>query len=144
MADVFTREKRSEVMSKIRSRGTKPENLVAKYLFSRGLRYRRNDKRYPGHPDLVFPKYRTVVFVHGCFWHLHEGCRYARIPEDHAAYWSEKLLKNRERDRKEQEELRAMGWKVIVVWECSLRGKDRERTLESLYDQVTGSDFQAR
>lgn len=141
MADVFTKEKRSEVMSHIRCRGTKPEIIVAKYLFSKGLRYRKNDKRYPGHPDLVFPKYKTVVFVHGCFWHLHEGCRMARIPKGNYEYWSEKLLRNRQRDQEEQQKLKAMGWKVIVVWECTLSPKQREKTLSDLLEEIRGSDF---
>lgn len=144
MADVFTKEKRSEVMSRIRSRGTRPEILVAKYLFSRGLRYRKNDKRYPGHPDLVFPKYRTMVFVHGCFWHLHEGCRLARMPKGNYEYWRDKLLRNRQRDQEEQQKLKAMGWKVIVVWECTLKGKLKDRTLEDLCSEIKGSDYQGK
>ena len=113
MADVFSKEKRSEVMSKIRGKDTKPEILVRKYLHSRGLRFRKNDKRYPGHPDIVLPKYKTIVLVHGCFWHLHEGCKYARIPKSNVEYWQNKLYGNKERDKRTKKELEDMGWKSI-------------------------------
>ena len=111
--------------------------LVRKYLFARGLRFRKNDKRYPGRPDVVLPKYKTAVFVHGCFWHLHEGCKYAKMPKSNVEYWEEKLYKNRERDARNQEELKAMGWTVLTVWECELKKDKREETLEILYDKIT-------
>ena len=137
MADVLTPEQRSYNMSQIKNKDTKPEEIVRKYLFSKGLRYRKNDKRYPGHPDIVLPKYKTVVFVHGCFWHMHDNCKYARLPKTNAEYWKNKLLKNKERDSIEQQELRSMGWNVLVVWECELRKDRRKQTLETLYDKVT-------
>ena len=140
MADKFSKETRSYIMSRIRGKDTKPEilvRLVRKYLFARGLRFRKNDKRYPGRPDVVLPKYKTAVFVHGCFWHLHEGCKYAKMPKSNVEYWEEKLYKNRERDARNQEELKAMGWTVLTVWECELKKDKREETLEILYDKIT-------
>lgn len=119
-------------MSRIRGKDTKPEILVRKYLFARGLRFRKNDKRYPGRPDVVLPKYKTAVFVHGCFWHLHEGCKYAVMPKSNVDYWKKKLYCNRERDARNQAELKAMGWTVLTVWECELKKDKRDKTLESL------------
>ena len=141
MADVLTPDQRSYNMSCIKNKNTKPEKIVRNFLFSKGLRYRKNDRRYPGHPDVVLPKYKTVVFVHGCFWHLHENCRYARLPKSNIDYWSKKLTKNKERDAREQAELRNMGWKVIVVWECELKKDKRQQTLDNLYKQITGRNF---
>ena len=135
--DKFSKETRSRVMSRIKSKDTKPEILVRSYLFSRGLRFRKNDKRYPGSPDIVLPKYKTVVFVHGCFWHLHEGCKYAVMPKSNVDYWKPKLYRNRERDKRNQEELKKLGWKVITVWECQLKKDKVEYTLEGLYHQIT-------
>ena len=148
MADKFSKETRSYIMSRIRGKDTKPEILVRKYLFARGLRFRKNDglrfrkndKRYPGRPDVVLPKYKTAVFVHGCFWHLHEGCKYAKMPKSNVEYWEEKLYRNRERDARNQEELKAMGWTVLTVWECELKKDKREETLEILYNQITSQD----
>lgn len=127
-------------MSRIRSKDTKPEEIVRKYLFSKGLRFRKNDRRYPGHPDVVLPKYKTVVFVNGCFWHRHEGCRYASIPATNREYWNQKFERNVERDAREQKELRELGWRVIVVWECELKKAVREETLERLYHEITDSE----
>ena len=124
MVDTFSKETRSYVMSRIKCKDTKPEIIVRSYLFSRGLRFRKNDKRYPGSPDIVLPKYKTIVFVHGCFWHLHEGCKYARIPKSNVDYWEKKLYRNR-------------GWNVITVWECELKKDNVEQTLEDLYAQIT-------
>ena len=137
MVDRFSRETRSHVMSRIRGKDTKPEILVRSYLFSRGLRFRKNDRRYPGSPDIVLPKYQTIVFVHGCFWHLHEGCRYAVMPKSNVGYWKKKLYGNRERDERNRKELEEMGWYVITVWECQLKGDKREQTLDDLYAQIT-------
>ena len=140
MVDKFSKETRSYVMSRIRGKDTKPEVLVRKYLFSRGLRFRKNDKRYPGRPDIVLPKYKTAVFVHGCFWHLHEGCKYAVMPKSNVDYWEKKLYGNRERDARNQAELKAMGWTVLTVWECELKKDKREKTLEVLYTQITSKE----
>ena len=140
MTDTLNEQQRHYNMSRIRSKDTKPEEIVRKYLFSKGLRFRKNDRRYPGHPDVVLPKYKTVVFVNGCFWHRHEGCRYASIPATNREYWNQKFERNVERDAREQKELRELGWRVIVVWECELKKAVREETLERLYDEVTDSE----
>ena len=137
MVDTFSKETRSYIMSRIKGKDTKPEIIVRSYLFSRGLRFRKNDKRYPGSPDIVLPKYNTIVFVHGCFWHLHEGCKYVRIPKSNVDYWEKKLYRNRERDKHNQKELEKMGWNVITVWECELKKNKVEHTLEELYIQIT-------
>ncbi len=136
VADKFSKETRSYIMSRVRSKDTKPEILVRSYLFSRGLRFRKNDKRYPGSPDIVLPKYKTIVFVHGCFWHLHEGCKYATMPKSNVEFWKKKLYRNKERDEHNQKELEEMGWTVITVWECQLKKDKVEQTLEDLYTQI--------
>lgn len=133
----MTPEKRHETMSHIRGKDTKPEVIVRKYLFSRGLRYRKNDRRLLGHPDMVFPKYRKVLFVNGCFWHGHEGCRYFRLPSTNVPFWKAKIERNRERDARVAKELKELGWEVITVWECEIRRKaDREKALDGIYLQV--------
>ena len=137
MTDTLNEQQRHYNMCRIRSKDTKPEEIVRKYLFSKGLRFRKNDRRYPGHPDVVLPKYKTVVFVNGCFWHRHEGCRYASTPATNREFWNQKFERNVERDAREQKELREMGWNVIVVWECELKKAAREETLERLYNEIT-------
>ena len=137
MVDKFTKETRSYVMSQIKGKDTKPEIIVRKYLFSKGLRFRKNDKRYPGSPDIVLPKYKTVVFVHGCFWHLHDGCKHAVMPKSNIDYWKKKLYGNKERDERNQKELEEMGWNVITVWECQLKKDKLKQTLEDLYVEIT-------
>ncbi|MBT1171842.1 very short patch repair endonuclease [Bifidobacterium sp. MA2] len=128
-------------MSHIRGKDTSIEVLVRSYLFRRGLRFRKNDRRYPGHPDVVLPKYRTIVFVNGCFWHMHEGCPRCSMPKSNVEFWTAKLLRNRERDVAQRAELAAAGWRVIVVWECELAKAVREDRLARLYDQiVVGAD----
>lgn len=136
MADIKSKESRSYNMSRIKGKGTKPEELVRKYLFSRGFRYRKNDKRLPGSPDIVLPKYRTVIFVNGCFWHKHEGCKYFVWPRDNAEFWKEKIQANVMRDERKQTELIAQGWNVIIVWECELKKARREETLTSLEAKI--------
>lgn len=138
MSDIHDKKTRSFNMSQVRNRNTKPEEIVRKYLFARGLRYRKNDKRYPGHPDIVLPKYRTVIFVHGCFWHMHQGCSKATLPATNTDFWKNKLTSNSKRDAKEKVELETMGWQVLIVWECQLKKSVREETLSSLYKQITG------
>lgn len=135
MADVYSKEKRSEVMSKIRGKDTKIENLVRKWLFSKGYRYRKNDNRYPGRPDIVLPKYKTAIFIHGCFWHGHEGCRYHTIPKTRTEFWVSKIRSNEERDQKKVRLLEEMGWKVITIWECELR-KNKQEKLEALLREI--------
>ncbi|URN50011.1 very short patch repair endonuclease [Methanobrevibacter sp. TLL-48-HuF1] len=137
MVGKFSKEVRSYNMSRIRSKDTKPEILVRSYLFSKGLRFRKNDKRYPGSPDVVLPKYKTIVFVHGCFWHLHEGCKYAAMPKSNVEFWEKKLYGNKERDERNKKELEELGWKVITVWECELKKDKIEQTLARLYTQIT-------
>ena len=107
-------------MAAIRGKDTKPELLVRKFLFSRGFRYRLNHPHLPGHPDLVLRKYRTVIFVNGCFWHGHENCKYFRLPKTNIEFWQKKIERNKERDKKEQCQLAAMGWHCITIWECQL------------------------
>lgn len=129
-------EQRHENMSHIRSTNTKPEEIVRNHLFSKGFRYRKNDKRYPGKPDIVLPKYRTLVYVNGCFWHQHAGCKYAAIPKSNQEYWLPKLARNTERDEIVHREAVEAGWSVIIVWECSIKGKCRNRSLEALAEYI--------
>ena len=137
MTDVHSKATRSYNMSRIRGKDTNPEEIVRKYLFSKGLRYRKNDKRYPGHPDIVLPKYKTIVFVHGCFWHLHDNCKYAVMPSSNIDFWKKKLMGNRDRDKIVQKQLEQSRWRVIVVWECQLKKHQREDTLRTLYRKIT-------
>ena len=134
--DVHSRKTRSYNMSQIKASDTKPEEIVRKYLFSKGLRYRKNDKRLPGTPDIVLSKYKTVVFVNGCFWHAHEDCKYFVMPKTNEEFWSNKLQKNVERDLKNYEALKELGWNVIVIWECQLRN-DKGNALEYLFYNIT-------
>ena len=137
MADKHSAEVRSYNMSRIRGKDTKPEELVRKFLFSKGYRYRKNDSRLPGKPDIVLPKYRTVIFVNGCFWHHHD-CRYFVWPKNNADFWKEKIDRNVSRDREEKAKLQEMGWKVLVVWECELKHA-KEHTLGELMEKISES-----
>ena len=130
--DVHDKATRSYNMSCIKGKGTKPEEFVRKYLFSQGFRYRKNDKRLPGTPDIVLPKYRTVIFVNGCFWHGHEGCKYFVWPKNNADFWKKKIEQNIARDKRDFLLLQEAGWRVIVVWECSLKKNVCIKTLELL------------
>lgn len=134
--DVHDKKTRSYNMSRIMGKNTKPEETVRKYLFSQGFRYRKNDKRLPGKPDIVLPKYRTVIFVNGCFWHKHEGCRYFVVPKTNTEFWMNKINRNVERDKENISKLESDGWKVITVWECELKPKIREETLKRLIVQI--------
>ena len=136
MADIFTKKKRSEIMSKISGKETKPEILVRKFLFANGFRYRKNDKRYPGKPDIVLPKYKTVIFVHGCFWHGH-NCPAGKLPETKKEFWKNKIQGNIERDKKNKIELEKKGWRVITIWQCELKNKKiQEKTLNNLINTL--------
>lgn len=135
MSDRLTPERRSWNMSRIKGKDTKIEVKVRKYLFSKGYRFRKNDKRYPGKPDIVLPKYHVAIFVHGCFWHRHEGCKDATIPKTRTEFWLEKFEKNVKNDQTKQEKLRELGWKVIVIWECELK-KDFLKTMEWLEQEL--------
>ena len=122
-------------MSCIKGKGTKPEEIVRKYLFSQGFRYRKNDKRLPGTPDIVLPKYKTVIFVNGCFWHGHAGCKYFVWPKNNEEFWKKKIEANIFRDQKKTKALEEQGWKVIVVWECKLK-KDAEIALSKIVNEM--------
>ncbi len=121
MADVHTKATRSYNMSKIRSKDTKPEMLVRSYLHKQGFRFRLHDKKLPGKPDIVLPKYKTVIFVNGCFWHGHKGCKYFVVPKTRTKWWLEKINGNIERDKKAKRALKKLGWKVINIWQCRIR-----------------------
>lgn len=125
MADVFSKTKRSEVMSHIRGRDTQPELALRSMLHKMGYRFRLHRADLPGKPDLVLARYRTVIFVHGCFWHRHKGCRFAYTPKSRTEFWLKKLESNVARDRRVTSELKRLGWHVITVWECDLRTPDR-------------------
>lgn len=116
-------------MSQIKGKNTKPEEQVRKYLFSRGYRYRKNVSDLPGKPDIVLPKYKTCIFVNGCFWHKHERCKYFIWPKNNAEFWKKKITGNVERDMRQQNELRLLGWNVIVIWECELKKDLLEETM---------------
>lgn len=134
--DHLSKEKRSWNMSRIRSTETKPEERVRKYLFSKGFRYRKNDKRLPGKPDIVLPKYRAVIFINGCFWHCHKGCGRANIPKSNLEYWKIKLENNVRRDHEEYQKLTDLGWNVLVVWECELNKKVFPAAMEKLINNI--------
>jgi DNA mismatch endonuclease (patch repair protein) len=136
MTDVHSKETRSYNMSRIRSKDTKPELLVRKYLFSKGFRYRLHEKKLPGKPDLVLTKYKTVIFVHGCFWHSHQNCKYAVIPKSNLEYWQNKISKNQSRDSVNEDQLAKLGWKIIVIWECELKKALFEKTMISVLDRL--------
>ncbi len=123
--DVFTKKERSDIMRAVKGRDTKPELKIRKALFARGFRYRLNDRRLPGSPDLVFPKYGAVLFVHGCFWHGHDCTRGRRKPKTNAAYWREKIARNVKRDKSKIAALRRLGWRVKISWECDLKDAGR-------------------
>lgn len=125
MADVVDRATRSRMMSGIKGKNTNPEMRVRRFLHRLGLRFRLHDPSLPGKPDLVFPKYRTVVEVHGCFWHQHPGCRYAYTPASNREFWSRKLASNVKRDSRNKRALKAAGWRVIILWECEVAKEQR-------------------
>lgn len=142
MADSISPEHRSWLMSRIRSEDTKPEWVLRSGLHRLGFRFRLRDKRIPGRPDLVLPKYRAVVFVHGCFWHRHRRCRAASVPKTNAAFWEEKFARNVARDRRNRSDLRKLGWRVLVVWECELM-KDTVATIEKAAGWLREADSAA-
>lgn len=136
MADVHTPETRSYNMSQVRSRNTKPELIVRKYLFSQGFRYRINVKRLPGTPDVVLTKYKTVIFINGCFWHGHDGCRYFVIPQTRTEWWINKINQNKQRDLKNLNILKQSDWHVITIWECQLKQDAISTTLEEIKKEI--------
>jgi DNA mismatch endonuclease (patch repair protein) len=123
MPDIYPKSKRSDIMSKISGKETKPEILVRKFLFSKGFRFRKNVKELPGKPDVVLPKHKTIIFVHGCFWHGH-SCKRGTLPETNYKFWQEKIGKNIERDNRNIFELKEKGWNVIIVWQCEIKNKE--------------------
>ncbi|MBQ2884203.1 MAG: DNA mismatch endonuclease Vsr [Alphaproteobacteria bacterium] len=130
--DKLTKEQRHHCMSAIKGKNTKPEILVRKFLFARGFRYRLNHPRLPGHPDIVLRKYKTCIFVNGCFWHKHEGCKYFVVPKTRTEFWLNKINRNQERDKEVKKQLAKMGWHSITIWECELKPSKKDKTLESL------------
>lgn len=136
MTDVVDRATRSRMMSGIRGRDTKPEVIVRKYLHSQGLRYRITPKDLLGKPDIVLPKYRTVVFIHGCFWHRHPGCRFATIPSSNIKFWKTKFIANVKRDALVQKELRAAGWHVHTIWACQVTPRKLAWLARKLIDKT--------
>ena len=132
MADVFSKKKRSEIMSRIKGKNTKPELIVRSFLFSTGYRYRLHAKNLPGKPDIVLKKYKTIIFVNGCFWHGHTNCKYAQIPKTRTNYWTTKISNNKRKDIKAAKSLRKLGWNIITIWECQLKPKKSSNTLRAL------------
>ena len=139
MTDVMTPEQRSRCMAAVKGKDTKPEIIVRKYLFSKGLRYRLHDKKLTGSPDIVLKKFRTVIFIDGCFWHGHEGCKYFKMPKSNEFFWEQKIRRNKARDISTDYVLQTEGWRVIRVWECEIRKvAGREERLEALYKEIVG------
>lgn len=132
MADNLTKETRKYNMSRIRSKDTKPEMIVRRFLHANGFRYRLHDKKLPSKPDIVLPKYKTVIFVHGCFWHGHDGCRYYVVPKTDSERWVTKIENNKKRDIVSQGKIAEAGWRIITLYECELRPKTKDITLENL------------
>ena len=135
MADTITKEMRSLNMSHIKGADTSIEIKVRRYLFSQGFRFRKNDSRYPGKPDIVLPKYHTVVFIHGCFWHRHLNCKFATSPKTNVEYWNSKFQKNIENDALHIKQLQELGWRVIVLWECEIN-RDFNQLMEQLVRSI--------
>lgn len=135
MSDIYSKQKRSEIMSKISGKDTKPEILVRKLLFAKGFRFRKNDKRLPGTPDIVLPKYKTVIFIHGCFWHNHIGCKRSKLPKTNEVFWKKKISENVTRDDINVDKIKKMGWKVIIIWQCKLE-KNISTELNRIIDNL--------
>ena len=136
LMDTLTPSQRHKNMSHIRSKNTKPEKLIRSALFKAGFRYRICDKRYPGKPDLIFPKYHAVIFINGCFWHAHEMCRYFVIPKTNQGFWLNKFDTNKRRDEETLDYYREQCWRVCVVWECAIRGKNPRMKLELVTNEI--------
>lgn len=132
MTDKLNSDQRHRCMSSIRSINTKPELIVRKFLFKEGFRYRLHIKKLPGSPDIVLAKYKTVIFINGCFWHGHKGCKKAGLPKTRTDWWEKKINTNIERDQNNYMQLKALGWHIIIIWECQLKTKVRALTLTSL------------
>lgn len=137
MADVHSTQTRSYNMSQIKGKNTKPEMLVRRFLHANGFRYKLHDKTLPGKPDLVLPKYKTVIFVHGCFWHGHKDCRYFVVPKTRTEWWLNKINGNTANDAKALKALMKEGWKIITVWECNLKPAKVEKTLKAISKKIS-------
>lgn len=136
MADVHDKKTRSYNMSRIKGKNTKPEILVRRFLFSKGFRYRLHDPKLPGKPDIILPKYKTAIFIHGCFWHGHRGCKYFVIPKTRTQWWLDKINGNVANDKRKQKALRKTGWRVINIWECQLRANKVDKVLNKLLQNI--------
>ena len=136
MTDVHDKVTRSYNMSRIKSKNTKPELLVRKFLFSKGYRFKLHDKNLQGKPDIVLPKYKTVIFVNGCFWHGHNGCKYFVIPKTNTDWWLNKIKRNKQLDIENFLKLKGVGWKILFIFECELKGTKQERTLNKILTQL--------
>src|SRR3954469_6451150 len=136
MADVHTKEQRRKNMAAIKGKNTKPEILVRKFLHSKGYRFRLHDKKLPGKPDIVLPKYKTVIFIHGCFWHGHKGCKYYVVPKTRTEWWLNKINGNIANDTKAIKALKKEGWKIIMLWECDLKKNKSGRILQKLNSRM--------
>lgn len=134
--DNISPEKRHQVMARIPSKNTRPEKLIRSALFRAGFRYRICDKRYPGKPDLIFPHYYAVIFINGCFWHAHENCSQFRFPKSNQEFWKKKFERNKERDAENLKFYQEQCWRVCLVWECSIRGKDSRKKIEQVTNQI--------
>ena len=135
--DVHDSQTRSYNMSQIKGKDTRPELIVRHQLFKSGFRYRIHVKKLPGKPDIVLSKYKTVIFVHGCFWHKHKGCKNFVLPKTRTKWWLEKINKNVQRDKKNIKKLEQLGWKIFVVWECELKADKKQQTFNNLYEKLT-------
>jgi len=137
VADKFTKEKRSKIMSHISGKETKPEILVRKFLFANGFRYRKNVKSLRGAPDIVLPKYKTAIFIHGCFWHGHEGCPKSKLPQTRRDFWGKKISENVKRDKKDIQLLQKEDWNIITIWQCEIsNSQKRQKRLEALISAI--------
>ena len=136
MTDVHDSKTRSYNMSQIKSKNTKPEIFVRKYLHSKGLRFRLHNNKLPGKPDLTLPKYHSVIFVNGCFWHGHNGCKYFTLPKTRTEWWKEKIEESRKRDQSAKSLLKEKGWRVFVIWECDLKQDKRNITMSNIYNTL--------
>ncbi len=137
MSDTLTPSQRHVNMAAIKGKNTKPEIIVRKWLWSEGFRYRINDKRLSGKPDIVLSRYKVVIFINGCFWHGHEGCKYYVIPKSNTEFWTNKIIRNTERDKRNSQLLAQQGWSVWTIWECQLKPQKRMETLLSLSYQLS-------
>ena len=136
MTDVHDIKTRSYNMSRIRGKNTQPELIVRKFLFSKGLRYKLHDSNLPGKPDIVMPKHKKIILIHGCFWHGHEGCRYFVIPKTRTEWWVSKIRRNKETDLKTIDALQKMGWSIKIIWECELNSPVKEKTLNETFEFI--------